>query len=183
MASRVGLGPGDTRDPGRSVARHHLVQSIDIRHVDPCSVLIGSNAVKRAFRLFICMLNFDRPGSPSGWLWDLVSGHWGSIGRFDRPGSPSGWLWDVVSGHRVHRFESKRHNLKLAEVWSGPSGGLTFICMLNFDRPGSPSGWLWDLVSGHWGSIPGPGEELLKGFWTPPNHQKTHIRGCSLAGN
>ncbi len=24
-----------------------------------------------------------------------------------------------------------------------------------------------DLVSGPWGSIPGPGEGLLRGFWTP----------------
>jgi hypothetical protein len=32
-----------------------------------------------------------------------------------------------------------------------------------------------DLVSGPQGSIPGPGEGLLRGSWTPPNIRKSHI--------
>ncbi len=40
--------------------------------------------------------------------------------------------------------------------------------MSKFGRPGNRSGWLGDFVSGPWGSIPGPGEGLLRGFWTLP---------------
>ncbi len=29
-----------------------------------------------------------------------------------------------------------------------------------------------DLVPGPWGSIPGPGEGVLRGFWTPQNNKK-----------
>ncbi len=32
-----------------------------------------------------------------------------------------------------------------------------------------------DLVSGTWGSIPGPGEGLLRGFWTPDKKYKIAI--------
>ncbi len=32
-----------------------------------------------------------------------------------------------------------------------------------------------DLVSGPWGSIPGAGERLLRGFWTSQQHQNSYF--------
>ncbi len=49
-----------------------------------------------------------------------------------------------------------------------------FNCLSNFGRPGNRSGCLGDLVSGP-GSIPGPGEGLLRGLWTQKQNNKNNI--------